>query len=97
MEEILDTEVDVLAADAEVEDLGKRRGTNDARESIVKRLRQIPPNANTSLGGYKNIPVQGTSSKPSPPPTYKTYKVRRDPYIKEAKDTMSKPVAVPLD
>ena len=43
-EEHLDT--DVLNADAEIEDLGKRRGTNDARDEMVKQLRMIPPNAN---------------------------------------------------
>ena len=44
-EEHLDT--DVLNADAEIDDLGKCRGTNDARDDMVKKLRTIPPNANT--------------------------------------------------
>ena len=32
-------EADVLNADAEVEDLGKRKGTNSAREDMVKKFR----------------------------------------------------------
>jgi hypothetical protein len=31
--------IDVLNAEAEIEDLGKRKGTNAARDEIVKRLR----------------------------------------------------------
>ncbi len=83
-------------ADADVEDLGKRKGTNDARESIVKRFRDTPPNASTSHGGYREVPIQGMKSS-GHPSSYKTYKVRKDPYVKEAKETMGKPVAVPLD
>lgn len=90
-----DDSVDILSAEAQVEDLGKRKhGTNDARDAIVKRLRDTPPNANTAQGGFREVPVQGM---PSSSASYKTYKVKRDPYIKEAKETMSKPVAVPLD
>ena len=93
--EQFDQPVDVLNADAEVEDLGKRKGTNEARESVVKKLRETPPNPNTTHGGYREVPVQGMTGKASG--TYKTYKVKKDPYIREAKETMSKPVAVPLD
>ena len=89
-----DSAIDILTAEAEIEDLGKRKGTNDAREAIVKRFRQTPPNANTSQGGFREVPVYPSTSKT---PTYKTFKVRKDPYIKEAKDTIAKPVAVPLD
>ncbi len=49
-------EIDIFPA--EVEDLGKRRGTNDAREGIIKKLRETPPNPDTSMGGFKSIPVQ---------------------------------------
>lgn len=88
----------MLIADADVEDLGKRKGTNDARDSIVKRFRDTPPNASTSHGGYREVPVQGMkSSGAGATGSYKTYKVRKDPYVKEAKETMGKPVAVPLD
>lgn len=37
---------------------------------------------------YTSMPTTGE---------YKTFKVKRDPHLKEAKETMSKPVAVPLD
>ena len=43
-----DQEVDVFPVGAEVEGLGKRKGTNSAREEIVKKLRETPPNANTN-------------------------------------------------
>lgn len=43
---------------AEIEDLGKRKGTNDARDSIVKKLCKTPSNPDTSMGGFKSIPVQ---------------------------------------
>lgn len=43
--------IDMLPA--EIEDLGKRNRTNLARDSIVKKLRETPPNADTSMGGYK--------------------------------------------
>lgn len=85
--------------DAEIEDLGKRtRGTNSARDDMVKKLRQTPINPNVSLGGYKSIPVQKMPSMQRK--DYKTYKVSKDPLAavkKEAKDTMHKPVAVPLN
>ncbi len=42
---------------AEIDDLGKRKGTNDARDAIIKKLRETPPNADTSMGGYRQIPV----------------------------------------
>lgn len=86
---------DVLNADAEIEDLGKRRGTNDARDEMVKKLKMIPPNAHTSQGGFREVPIQGNTGKSSN--TFKTYKVRKDPYSKDIKETMSKPVAVPMD
>lgn len=38
---------------AEIEDLGKRKGTNSARDAIVKKLRETPPNADASMGGYR--------------------------------------------
>ena len=88
-----DDEVDVFTAGAEVEDLGKRKGTNPARDDLVKRLRDTPPNANTSMGGYKQVPVQ-------PMADYKTYRTKKDRFAavkREAKDTMCKPVAVPLN
>ncbi len=50
---------DVLSADADVEDLGKRKGTNEARDSIVKRFCNTPPNASTSHGGDREVPIQG--------------------------------------
>ncbi len=51
-------EIDIFPA--EVEDLGKRRGTNEAREGIIKKLRETTPNADTSMGGFKSIPIQRT-------------------------------------
>ncbi len=89
---------DVLSADADadVEDLGKRKGTNDAREGIVKKFRDTPPNASTSHGGYREVPIQGMKTS-GHTGSYKTYRVKKDPYVKEAKETMGKPVAVPLD
>lgn len=83
---------------AEVEDLGKRKGTNDARDNIVKKLRETPPNADASMGGYKSIPVQKMPSMQRG--QYKTYKAVPDKRMlakKECKDLMSKPVAVPLN
>lgn len=83
---------------AEIEDLGKRKGTNDARDSIVKKLRETPPNPSTSMGGYKSIPVQKSPGLGRG--QYKTYKVVPDKKAiakKEGKDAMSKPVAVPLN
>ena len=48
-----------IAVDADVEDLGKRRrGTNSARDDMVKKLRETPINPNVNLGGYKSVPVQ---------------------------------------
>lgn len=85
--------VDVFTAGAEIEDLGKRKGTNPARDDLVKRLRDTPPNANTSMGGYKSVPVH-------PMADYKTYRTKKDRFAsvkREAKDTMRKPIAVPLN
>jgi hypothetical protein len=48
-----DEEVDVFPVGVEVEDLGKRKGTNAARDEIVKKLRETPPNANTNQGGFR--------------------------------------------
>ncbi len=42
---------------AEIEDLVKRKGTNAARDAIVKKLHGTPPNADASMG-YKQTPVQ---------------------------------------
>jgi hypothetical protein len=88
-EEDLSQDVDIF--EAEIEDLGKRKGTNEARESMVKKLRETPSNPNTAQGGYRDVPVRGA---------YKSYQVKKDPKLKlgkEVKDTMSKPVAVPLN
>ena len=44
------------------------------------------------------MPIQGMPTKPtSATSSYKTYKVKRDPYMKKVKETLSKPAAVPLD
>lgn len=51
----LDDSLDMFPA--EIEDLGKRKGTNEARDNIVKKLRETPPNADAAMGGYKSIPV----------------------------------------
>lgn len=83
---------------AEIEDLGKRKGTNEARDNIVKKLRETPPNADAAMGGFKSIPVQKMPSLSRG--QYKTYKVvpdRRAIAKKESKDVMTKPVAVPLN
>jgi hypothetical protein len=88
--------IDVLNAEAEIEDLGKRKGTNAARDEIVKRLRQTPPNPNTLQGGFRSIPITGYK----PTTGYKTYKIKKDPLVskaKEVKETMLKPVAVPVN
>ena len=88
-EEDLAQEVDIF--EAEIEDLGKRKGTNEARESMIKKLRETPSNPNTAQGGYRDVPIRGT---------YKSYQVKKDPKIKlgkEVKETMTKPVAVPLN
>lgn len=50
-------QIDIFVTDAAVEDLGKRKGTNAAREEIVKKLRQTPPNPSTSHGGFRSVPV----------------------------------------
>ncbi len=91
-------EQDIDIFPAEVEDLGKRRGTNDAREGIIKKLRETPPNPDTSMGGFKSIPVQKMPHVSRG--QYKTYKVAPDRKLlakKESKDVMNKPVAVPLN
>lgn len=83
---------------AEVEDLGKRKGTNDARDNIVKKLRETPPNADATMGGYRSVPVQKMPSTSRG--AYKTYKTVPDKKAiarKEGKDVMTKPVAVPLN
>jgi hypothetical protein len=54
-QEELDDVLDMFPA--EIEDLGKRRGTNDARDNIVKKLRETPPNADAAMGGFRSIPV----------------------------------------
>ena len=55
MEEV----IDMFPAEAEIEDLGKqKRGSNDARDQIVKKLRSTPPNPTATMGGYKEVPVQ---------------------------------------
>ncbi len=51
-----DDELDMFPA--EIEDLGKRKGTNEARDEIVKKLRSTPPNPDANMGGYRSIPVQ---------------------------------------
>lgn len=87
--------VDLFNFGADVEDLGKRKGTNPARDDLVKKLRDTPPNANTSQGGFRSVPVQPMAGS-----DYKTYRTKRDKYAavkKEAKETMRKPVAVPLN
>ena len=94
--ESFESDADILNTEAEVEDLGKRKGTNPARDDIIKKFRSTPPNANTSQGGFREVPISGMNPKTSSS-SYKTYKVKKDPYLKEAKETMSKPVAVPLD
>lgn len=43
-----DVDVFNTEGEADVEDLGKRKGTNSARDEIVKKLKETPPNANTS-------------------------------------------------
>lgn len=83
---------------AEIEDLGKRKGTNDARDSIVKKLRETPPNADASMGGYREVPVTKMPSLQRA--TYKTYKAVPDRRLlakKECKDMMTKAVAVPFN
>ena len=91
-------DVDMFPVGVEIEDLGKRKGTNDARDNIVKKLRQTPPNPSAAMGGYREIPV--TKTPPITRGQYKTYKVVPDKAAlarKEAKDTMTKPVSVPLN
>lgn len=83
---------------AEIEDLGKRKGTNEARDNIVKKLRETPPNADASMGGYREVPV--TKMPSFPRATYKTYKAVPDKRLlkkKECKDLMTKAVAVPFN
>ncbi len=90
--------IDVFAAGADVEDLGKRKGTNPARDELVKKLRDTPPNANTSFGGYRAVPVQPMRDHPMR--DYKTYKIKKDSLAtvkKDGKEAMRKPVAVPLN
>ena len=82
---------------AEVEDLGKRKGTNEARDNIVKKLRETPPNADALMGGYREVPITKMPSLQRA--TYKTYKAvpdKRSVAKKECKDLMSKAVAVPF-
>ena len=43
-----DVDVFNTEGEADVEDLGKRKGINSARYEIVKKLKETPPNANTS-------------------------------------------------
>lgn len=83
---------------AEIEDLGKRKGTNPARDQIVKKLRETPPNADVNMGGYKEIPVQKMPNLSRG--TYKTYRAVPDKKViakQQGKDVLSKPVAVPLN
>jgi hypothetical protein len=82
----------------EIEDLGKRKGTNSARDAIVKKLRETPPNAEASMGGYKQAPVQKMPNLSRG--AYKTYKVAPDKKAiarKEGKDVMTTPVKVPFN
>lgn len=84
----------------DVDDLGKRKGDNEARQNIIKKLRSTPTNPNVAMGGGANA-----SASQSKPDRYKLYrvpvgKVAEPPRVsskaKELKETMSKPVAVPL-
>ncbi len=88
----------MFTAGAEVDDIGKRKGTNPARDELVKKLRDTPPNANTSFGGYRSVPVQPMRDHPMR--DYKTYKVKKDSFAavkKDGKEAMRKPVPVPLN
>ncbi len=61
-EDDVDDEIDMFPA--EIDDLGKRKGTNDARDEIVKKLRATPVNADAAMGGYRQVPVQKMPTVP---------------------------------
>ena len=94
-EELVEDELaDLFNVEGEAGDidaLGKR--SNDARDEVLKKLRTTPKNPNVAQGGgYVQVPV-------APMPTYKTYSLpkRAAPKDRAMRETMEKPVAVPLN
>ena len=91
-EELEEGMAELLNVEGDIDSLGKR--SNSARDEVVKKLRTTPANPNVAQGGgYVRVPV-------SPLPTYKSYSLpkRATPKLEpKLKETMEKPVAVPMN
>ena len=91
-EELDEGMAELLNVEGDIDSLGKR--SNSARDEVVKKLRNTPANPNVAQGGgYVRVPV-------TPLPTYKSYSLpkRAAPKLEpKLKETMEKPVAVPMN